>query len=271
MKLSTSFLAKNGHPSNHRFKAIALLRAYFDETGTHTASKAVMVCGIVAPMDIWDEFDMAWRKQLAVEKVSYFHAVECEHGENEFQPLSRGLRDSLTWGLADVIGQRHIHIINSGVHRASWADRKYRNVKAVFESPYHLCFAHCLQQLSDWSKNHANGELIALVFSEQSEYRNHAEKIFKAYMSSKMAGEKLVSLQFAPMRQFPGLQAADLVCYETYQNFLAGFKKKEDVKRVGMKRLLEGNSKFISSPFAAQAWGKLLSRYRARRGFRLPS
>ena len=252
--LSTSDLARNGHPSFHKHKAIAVLRAYFDETGHVANTKSVTLCGLVASPDEWDAFDISWREQLSVERVSYFHAHECEVGKGEeYSKLSRPLRESLFWGLGDVIGNSTIKIVNGALRVDDWNNPDFEVVRKAFKSPWHLSFAYCLQQLSDWSHEHANDEPIALVFSEQDEYQKHAEVIYQAYLQRK-SKNNLVSLQFAPMKLFPGLQAADYVCYETYQNDLFGIKEEKDVKRIAMKRLLQGKATKFSSPFSPELW-----------------
>lgn len=254
--LSTSLLARIGHPPSHRHKVIALIRAYFDETGIHNGSEATVVCGIVAPEGIWDDFDFDWKKQLNVFSVPYFHAVECEHAQGAFQSLQRPLRDSLVWGLADVIGKHRILILNAGVSNRDWEN--FPHIWKVFKSPFHLCFAYCLEKISNWSNQHADGEPVALIFSEQNEYRPNAEKIYDAYIAAKGLPHRLVSLQFSSMKDFAGLQGADLVCYETYQHLIAGSPSENEIKRVGQKRLLNAELNFASSDFSPEFWAKAL-------------
>jgi uncharacterized protein DUF3800 len=254
----TGLLAINGHPSCHRHKAIALLRAYFDETGIHDGSPMTVICGVVAPLSKWDSFDADWKKQLEVPGVPHFHAIDCEHADGVFQGIQRPLRDSLFWGLADVIGRHGIHVVNAGISAKDW--KNYPIIQERFGSPFHLCFTYILQQLSKWSNEHANGEKLCLSFSQQNQYKDKAQRIFEAYISSTHEGVGLVSLQFSDMKLFPGLQAADLVCYETFKNQEAGHTQKEQVQRIGMKRLLEGDIKFISSEFSPSSLTKVIEK-----------
>jgi len=255
--LLTSELARNGHPSNHEYKAIAVLRAYFDETGVHDGSGAVMVCGLVAPCNAWDAFDLDWCTQLDVPKVSHFHAVECQHAKGEFASLSDGIKSSLIWGLADVIGKHRPHMVNAGLKREDWDKGKFPNITNAFKNPYHVCFAHCLGQISKWSEQYADNEPVALVFADQREYKNYAQEIYEAYVECKGVDNNLISLQFAAAKHFPGLQAADLFCYEQYLHFRDGIVDPDLVQRVGMKRLLAANLPQMKSRFDAEFWGQL--------------
>jgi len=256
MKLPTSLLARDGHLSIYRIKALTVLRAYFDETGIHDSSKATMVCGLVATFEAWDAFDADWQKELDVTKLPYFHAVDCEHGEDVFQPIPKPLRDSLVWGLGNVIGRHRPYFVDAGMHRESWNAAKFPNIVRVFRNPYHVCFAHCMDQLSHWSEQHANGEPIALVFSDQSQFKNFAQQIYDSYIREKK-NANLVSLQFANHKCFAGLQAADYLCYEQYVQFVAGITDAEQVTRIGMKRLLDAKLIKLSSRFNGEFWGRL--------------
>jgi hypothetical protein len=234
--------------------ALEMLRAYFDETGTHQRSDAVTICGLIASVAEWDAFDLAWREQLAVEKVSYFHAYECEHGEGEeFSRLSRGLRESLFWGLGDVIANSLGSIVNGGILIEHWNSPDFKTIRTAFRSPWHLSMAYCLQQLSDVSRERFGGAPIEVVFSDQQEFESHARTIYEIYTRRKK-DSNLASLQFASMKKFPGLQAADFVCYEIHQNHLFGVATEDDVKRIAMKRLLLGKTIKFSSPFAPGIW-----------------
>jgi hypothetical protein len=46
--------------------------AYFDESGTHGESKALVVSGYVASTDQWSKFDAEWKWAIAAEGLSIF-------------------------------------------------------------------------------------------------------------------------------------------------------------------------------------------------------
>ncbi len=50
--------------SQSKHKALAMLCSYFDESGITTGSPSVIVAGIVARADSWDEIKEAWRRVL---------------------------------------------------------------------------------------------------------------------------------------------------------------------------------------------------------------
>ena len=74
-----------------------------------------------------------------------------------------------------------------------------------------------MQYVSSWSRKYANGETVSLVFAEQRQYKDHAAKIHEMYQASNLY-HGLGSLTIAKPKLLIPLQAADLVCYETYKH-----------------------------------------------------
>ena len=75
------------HPAPVRFKAMALLKAYFDESGTHAESPVTAIAGFVGTKDAWRsvEADMLAALKLFEDKgvrdtVAYLPRLLKEHG-----------------------------------------------------------------------------------------------------------------------------------------------------------------------------------------------
>jgi len=246
----TSTLAWIGHSgSSGRRKAIALLKAYFDESGVHANSDVILISGVVGTIDVWDNFDREWAKQLAVPNVPYFHAYDCEVGEGEYQRLSKGLRESLTIGLAGVICENHLRIVRSLLPRPTWKEISSGPPDPDdFRHPYQVCFENCLDQLSKWAAVYASSEQVALIFAEQTEYKGIAYEMYEIYRNIGV-WKNFVSITFADPKLFPGLQAADLVCYETYQHYLAVQILNSQEVRPAFRRLIAGDSESIGKDY----------------------
>jgi hypothetical protein len=53
--------------------------AYFDESGTHGSSEALVIAGYVASNPQWQEFDYEWKKALEDAGVTHFHMRDFAH------------------------------------------------------------------------------------------------------------------------------------------------------------------------------------------------
>jgi hypothetical protein len=67
-------------------EVIAMLWAYFDESGEHDASgalRALTIGGLVAPFEAWQQLEKEWRAALRSEGLSTFHRRELGPGRDE--------------------------------------------------------------------------------------------------------------------------------------------------------------------------------------------
>ena len=85
-----------------------MLKAYFDDSGTHAQSKMVAIAGFIGDATVWDSFDANWEPILTAPdkstRLSEFKMYDCVHGVEEFSPP--------LWGFADYNGsRRHSAII----------------------------------------------------------------------------------------------------------------------------------------------------------------
>jgi hypothetical protein len=42
-----------------------MLRAYFDDSGTHASSEVILIGGLIGTIAQWDQFEAAWAAKLA--------------------------------------------------------------------------------------------------------------------------------------------------------------------------------------------------------------
>jgi hypothetical protein len=255
---SIAELAWITHPSINRHKGMALLTAYFDESGTHLDSEIVLIAGFVATSEKWTAVEAAWRQRLDVLNLSYYHASACDAGDEAFADIPRELRAGLSFALAGVIADHQLMSVNAAIMRADWDLFKSGEIGKRFIGPYNFCFEYCMQQISSWSKREASGESVALVFAEQKEYQPRAREIYDLYRKNPRWNRELASLTFAPAEKYPSLQAADLIVYETYRYALARHQNANAPLRAPMQRMVNADVRVIGGYYDAEALAGLL-------------
>src|SRR5260221_10138362 len=197
-----------------------MLLAYFDDSGTHANSAVTLIAGLVASAVTWARIEGAWKQHLSVTGVSHFHAVDCENGSRKFSSVSRPLRDSLSYGLSEAIcsHQRAMVLLGSAVKTDDWEVAAPKEITNRFVDPYYFCFEACLQQISNWSVRHADGEIVTIVFAQRGQYDSRLIELHELYSkSSALPNNRLGSLSFSSPKDSIPLQAADLIAYETYR------------------------------------------------------
>lgn len=200
---------------------LAVLVAYFDESGISKNEKVALVGGAVMDSVVWARLDRPWAENLKTSRVTWFHAVDCENRWGEFEHLERPLRDSLVRALSVALAKQGPQCFGSAIYRDAWAFATDTVRTRSFDDPYFFCFELCLQQVADWSNKYAGGEPVALVFANQMEYKDRAIAIHQMYQEAKERWSSLGSLTFADPRLLVPLQAGDLLAYELYQ-FIKG-------------------------------------------------
>lgn len=199
-------------------KNFAMLCAYLDDTGTHKDSVVAGVFGLVGTPAEFSLIDEAWRSYLKSVGLSWFHSVDCEYRKKEFSDREQPDRDAIWKRLIETIGNHAVVMVGSAVVRADWDQALTPKEKSFFgDDPLYFCFEHCMQQLSKWSKEYRNGESVSIVFAQQRQYEEIAEKLFRFYSRSQRFSNLGPSFSLGDPRHIVPLQAADIVAYESYQ------------------------------------------------------
>lgn len=197
--------------------------AYFDESGVHQGASVCVVAGFLADDQLWTELSSQWKTALDGFELTSFHAVDCEQGQGEFLgKRTEPIRKFIHIEFARLIAKLQPTIVASAFVIEDWNNTAPEELQKRFPSAYMFCFEFCMQKLSNWSKAIAGRGKVNVVFAEQNQYESKALEMFGHYERNSHFGPGLGTARFQPMRNCPALQAADLLCYETYRRGAAG-------------------------------------------------
>jgi hypothetical protein len=217
-QIALAELADFLHASGARWKAMAMLRAYFDESGTCGQVPSVVIAGYVGDAETWGEVEARWLPILEPYRslgVSWFHMVEAVAQRGQFSRVEKPHINYLITQLASLLGHPRLQPIFSSVIANDWdaldASPAFR---ARFPKPYDLCFEDVVITLRDWAKDHAEGELVAPVFAFQPEASDRNSSAALRYAAQPWYLNILGTIGFdCPQRLFP-LQGADLLAHQ---------------------------------------------------------
>lgn len=242
-----------------------MLSAFFDETGHSQDEKQLFngMGGVLAPTDHWEGFEEKWERTRQEFKIEFFHMKDFAHFRGFFDGWSETKRQKLYDKLL-----RHMettHVLPMGVSIPMEAFRGFpEEQRQKFIDPYYLGFWSVITQSTIFMNNSGMSpeEKVALVFSEQVEFKNKAHELYDEitqtqYDSVRMRNatrilkDRTLSPVFRDMRHFAALQAADIVAYEVYKEHerLLGLRRSA-TPRHGYLQMIEMSKKLgYKEPF----------------------
>ena len=190
------------HDRSATWRALAMLRAYFDESGTQgTPDSATSIAGYVATEEVWTELEVDWAKQMAPYVnygVTTFHMRECLAGVRQYERLDSFWRNQHILDMGNVLTRHDIQPVWSAVVAADWALVTDADFLARYPKPFDLCFEHTLVQLWEWAQQNTGGEAIAPMFALSKEYLPRMQDVGSAYLASEWYHKFLRPLSFGP-------------------------------------------------------------------------
>lgn len=196
------------HPSTSKWKALAMLRAYFDASKTQVQVGITAIAGYVAPKEAWERLEPLWMKDVAQWNIPRFHRSEVHHRLGR----ERG----------DLCIKAFAKLIEPILHDAVWSavvDEDWNNLKkppgfsARFPTSLHFAFEHVVYQLCEWGKLKAEGETIAPVFDDDMSPAA-ANAIYEEYKTSEHHPGVMSSMTWASAGQHRMIETADLAASE---------------------------------------------------------
>jgi len=211
------------HPHDSQWRTIAVLEAYFDESGSHDGSRVFSMGGLVARLDQMKWLADAWRDMLHRNGISEFHSADLES--------RRGIYDGIGAEEQKRIFQDAINVIGTYARTAiaglvviddyeqaipGWAKKT-----AAFGDKYNFCFQMCLNLVFGWIEGldpeMPPGDRIAFMFDQRERGEEITSTSFSQIRKFRDLHDWMGSLTFDSRKRFVPLQAADLVAYETYK------------------------------------------------------
>lgn len=238
---------------------VVSLTAYFDES---ERGGEYAVAGYLSHTEMWDQvFQKPWMHLIenAVHPISEFKASDCRAQEGEFAPWARPECNDLTKGCVDVVinavGTKHL----VGFGAAVAIPEAFKS-DTFSQSAFGLCVGIVFSQailLFKKMRTSDTDELLIVV----DEKRGFHRKMMESFETVRDGVHGLSFIERPVSRQshrFPGLQAADLLAYETRKEIQSRIEACRDeappIRPVSkaLERLVEGRQHFaqvIDAPF----------------------
>lgn len=227
---------------------MSMLSAYMDETGhsKDEQQRFVGIAGLIAPAASWEAFERKWKATLGSFKLPYFHMKEYAHSTQAFKG----------WEGNEVKRQKlfgklmlHIETAHPLPFGAIISMEDFRSFtkeqQGYFRDPYFLCFQSLVAACSSILefRKVPDEEKVALIFSDQGEFRHRALQIYKNVETATYYVRRSTPPIFRDMREIVPLQAADIIAYEMHKEFERQLYKPSAKPRYGYERIVKMSSR----------------------------
>lgn len=206
-------------PFKRSGEVVLMLRAFFDDSGTHGDSEVVVWGGLVGSIAQIQLLEKAWDLMLAVPfpdkpSLKKFGLSDCKNRKGEFVGYSYGESDALRYRAREIIQQSGARCIAYAVPVALYNRVIRGRVRKDFGDPDGLAFASCADFAIQVSQGFGGAPLVC-VFDKGRQNQSEILYIQDAEKRADALGVN-TSYAFAPVAQSYGLQAADTIATEHY-------------------------------------------------------
>ena len=196
-----------------------VLEGYFDESGTHSSSKAIAVAGYLSTAEQWKLFTEEWKAALEEFQLEQFHMTDFANRAKDYSSWTDCERNARFARLAAIIRRHTLASISSGFLRQSFDAIFDRDAKRFVGGPYGAAVGMCFLDVAERLKPLYPSARVAYVFESGAKGAGDIASAFRMNYADAETREqfKLESFRFDEKRQCVPLQAADILAYELYR------------------------------------------------------
>lgn len=201
---------------------LAMLGAYFDDSGTHDASEVVVVAGIMGLESDLVTLDGLWREHLDrpldghKSPIKEFHASHCFSSTGEFVGWTRTETDYYRHQLQDVIIRSHVSGYGFACVRQEYDEVVQGDLRLILGDSEGHAASQCIVRALRWARIATFDPDISFVFDCKASRNRETKAIFDAFQLHEKE-KNLVGVSFLNSEKTLALQAADLFAWEFYQ------------------------------------------------------
>lgn len=233
-------LARLAFPGRDGSGWFLMLEGRFDDGGTHDDSEIVVWGGVMGDTDWFAKLEEPWSRLLAEPlpgkpPIKQFHHAHISNSWGEFRDYIPAERDVVIKAFRDEVIRAALVPVSFSVVLDDWNERVTGIYREIWGSAEEFAFMSCV--LAGFRMATISGKPVALEFDAERLKRSRDDIIAAV---QQRYPEAVTRIGFNRVRDVYGLQAADLVAYETYLLSLKVVREGVEDPRPHFKRLLEG-------------------------------
>jgi hypothetical protein len=195
-----------------------LLHCYFDDSGTHEASKIAVWGGVIGESDAYAALSQNWRAKLErplpdKPSLKKMRLSDLAKGKGEFIGYSQGARDLVRKEFRDLVVEAGLVCIAHIVVVDDWLSASTENDRKFLGNARNFAFQGTLEKVANLAQ--IEDVQIALYLDEGAADIG-VETNLRVWHTMRAAESSRTSLVYSAVEDSMGLQAADMIAYEAY-------------------------------------------------------
>jgi hypothetical protein len=153
-------------------KVIAVLGAFFDDSGTHSDSPVVAIGGLLGTEAQWEAFAPRWDALVKEPlpgraSVKKFGLSKLRGGYEQFRDYDRVERDQINTRFKNIILEVGFVTLAAAVDRQAWNELITGALKNEFGKPEEYCFVKCVDNVLSTIRLRKPGEKVHFFFDRE--------------------------------------------------------------------------------------------------------
>ena len=203
---------------------LAMLTAYFDESGHPADSQVVSVAVLVSNENGWHTFSDKWNRILRRYRVNILHMKHYAHSRGEFSDWKgeETKRRRFIGDLASILKNNIRFGYVCSLPMADWNEvmlGKFEDLGEEKRGPLMILLRCCLEAINETNLLPRN-QKITCLFECNDFLAGVAPEHFRDWTREWQLDEKFKSFTFAGKYDHPALQGADMLAYEARKYLL---------------------------------------------------
>ncbi len=243
MSVATELLRSHGIGSDY---LLMLGSVYLDDSGTHQGSLCVSVGGYISTPQKWESFSRDWNYTIRRWGLDYFHLTDFEAGHGPYKGWPERFKKQRMALLYDIINEYVMASVANSIEPEVFevVGAKARDsVRSVYAS----LVGGCVANASLASRDLRLTKLEFVIESGQKERgrASHVVEFIERFRERQHTYRDLppnfiTGVSVRSKKEFPPLQAADIVAYEHYRHLPVQLGRVDKKRRVyPWRRILE--------------------------------
>ncbi len=233
---------------------MAIVSAYFDDSGTHDDSLAVVVAGYLLSTEKSAGFTREWGDLLVEAGLTHWHQVNFAHSVREYAGWMEEKRVKFMRRATEIINDTVIGGVVCGVNAAAFKELS-SEFPAPPDTPYPFCAMVCFKHIEKWAAEYPHSDPIDCIFESGTKGHGEIAKMVEELMSDE-DGERLKfrlgAVRFEGKKETLPVQAADILAYEFYREAQNGGHVTDEIRQI--RKSLQGlRSKVIGGTFYSRS------------------